>query len=512
VVIDEKRVQLGLALGQRASEPVDRSSALLAADPMGGLVPSEAYEEHRRGRTLMATLLIARWLVTGESANPDEQAWISLGGRMAADEGLPMASVTRGYYSWRDGTLDVIQEEGGRLGCSAALVAEASAVVRKSFDVSLLRMLRSYDAQLRAATQSLATNEARLAGIIRSAPIGLFAIDSAGRWLLLRGSVLDQLCSEKLVVGRHFSEVAEEVPGLVAAIRKAQAGGDNVSTFTAGSLEIALDVRVHRPTDAEAEALTGVLVDVSERRRAEEARRESDAKTRFLAKMSHELRTPLNGILGFAQLLEMRSGARDAQQKRYVANIRTSGEHLLSLINEVLDLVQIQSGDLKVEMEPVDAAAVVARAAAGVKLQAIARGLRLALPDGSPCWVMADPLRLEQVVEKLLNNAMKFTGDDGDVGVEIGREGEMVAIRVSDSGPGIPDDQVERVFEEFTQVGSGPTREHGGTGLGLPLSRRMAELMGGSLRVSSRHGSGSLFTVTLRSGNAPAKVARTFPK
>jgi len=125
---------------------------------------------------------------------------------------------------------------------------------------------------------------------------------------------------------------------------------------------------------------------------------------------------------------------------------------------------------------------------------------------------MADPLRLEQVVEKLLNNAMKFTGDDGDVGVEIGREGEMVAIRVSDSGPGIPDDQVERVFEEFTQVGSGPTREHGGTGLGLPLSRRMAELMGGSLRVSSRHGSGSLFTVTLRSANAPAKVARTFPK
>jgi signal transduction histidine kinase len=511
-VIDEKRVQLGLALGQRASEPVDRSSALLAADTMGGVVPSEAYEEHRRGRTLMATLLVARWLVTGEPANQAEQAWISLGGRMAADEGLPMASVTRGYYSWRDGALEVIQEEGGRLGCSAALVAEASAVVRKSFDVSLLRMLRSYDDQLRAATQSLATNEARLAGIIRSAPIGLFAIDSAGRWLLLRGSVLDQLCSEKLVVGRHFSEVAEELPGLVAAIRKAQAVGDSVSTFTLGSLEIALDLRVHQPTDAEAEALTGVLVDVSERRRAEEARRESDAKTRFLAKMSHELRTPLNGILGFAQLLALRSGELDPQQERYVTNIRTSGEHLLSLINEVLDLVQIQSGDLKVQLEPVDAAAVVARAAAKVKPQATARGLRLALPAKSPCWVMADALRVEQVLEKLLNNAVKFTGDGGDVGVEIGREGEMVAIRVSDSGLGIPDDQVERVFEEFTQVGTGPTREHGGTGLGLPLSRRMAELMGGSIRVTSRHGSGSLFTLTLQPAKAPAKVARTFPK
>ena len=151
--LSDARVKLGLAIGSRAHESAERTLALDRVDD--GVVPSEAYEAHRYARTVMGTLLIGRWLVTGENANEDEKAWISLGGKMAASEGIPMAGTSRGYYQWRDGLLAIVRQEADRLRTPAGVLEEALEVTRLSCDSSLFRMARSYDGQLREMNRQL---------------------------------------------------------------------------------------------------------------------------------------------------------------------------------------------------------------------------------------------------------------------------------------------------------------------------------------------------------------------
>ena len=255
---------------------------------------------------------------------------------------------------------------------------------------------------------------------------------------------------------------------------------------------------------------------------AEQANR---AKAEFLATMSHELRTPLNAIGGYAELMEMGiRGPVTAEQQADLYRIQQSQRHLLGLVNEVLDLAKVDAGDLRVEHAAVRAGDTVDAALALVRPQAAAKSIRLAevCDDTGDHPYLGDEPRVRQILVNLLGNAIKFTDPGGEVTVRCAVSGKprgsallepglpYVAVQVADTGRGISDDQRERIFEPFTQLGetlSPYARPSGGTGLGLTISRRLARLMAGDLTVESRPGHGATFTLWL-----PAPERRIMPR
>lgn len=238
--------------------------------------------------------------------------------------------------------------------------------------------------------------------------------------------------------------------------------------------------------------------DITALKAAEAARRESEAKSRFLASMSHELRTPLNSILGFAQLLDQQAfGKLNERQQRYVGHINASGQHLLDLVNDILDLSKVAAGQMDIDLEDVPIAPVVDEVLARLRPLADDRHLHVSYGVTDKLVARADKRRLEQVLFNLLSNAIKFTPERGSVALEARRRAKQVVISVKDTGPGIPEDQHARMFEEFTQLDGGRSRSHEGTGLGLPLTKRLVELMNGRLTLRSQPGHGSDFTFTL---------------
>ncbi|MBX6365407.1 MAG: GAF domain-containing protein, partial [Gemmatimonadetes bacterium] len=237
------------------------------------------------------------------------------------------------------------------------------------------------------------------------------------------------------------------------------------------------------------------------RRRAEQA---SLSKSQFLAVMSHELRTPLTAVIGYADLLASgASGELTERQALQVGRIRTSAWHLVSIIDEILTFARMEAGREQVRLERIDAAQLARAACELLEPQARAHGLELHtdLP-AEPLWIRSDPGKLRQILLNLLGNAVKFT-DQGGVFFSIAREGDdVVAFTVRDTGPGIEPEQLERIFEPFTQADQSATRSKGGTGLGLTVSRRLAHLLGGDVTVDSTLEQGSTFTLRLPAGGA----------
>lgn len=226
-------------------------------------------------------------------------------------------------------------------------------------------------------------------------------------------------------------------------------------------------------------------------------------KSEFLATMSHELRTPMNGVLGIAELL---AGTKlDETQQDLLATLRTSGESLLAVVNDILDLSKIDSGRLLIERIPVALPSLMADLCQVVKPMADKKGLALVQASTGEAidWIAGDPARIRQILFNLLSNAIKFT-PTGQVGLHVEWRAGEVVLSVQDSGIGIPADKLPLLFENFVQVDSSTTRLYGGTGLGLAICRRLAEAMGGSIRCSSTPGHGSTFTVFLPVSPAPA--------
>lgn len=227
--------------------------------------------------------------------------------------------------------------------------------------------------------------------------------------------------------------------------------------------------------------------------KAEEASR---MKSEFLASMSHELRTPLNGIIGFAELL--RDEAETEESRENAEIIERSSRHLLELVNSILDIAKIEAGEMVLSRQQVPLRKLATEVASVHQSTASAKGIAFAvdIADDLPDSVHADPTRLRQILHNLLNNAVKFT-ETGEVRLELRHDDGGIAFRVHDTGPGIPADMQEKVFEKFRQVDAFLTRSHGGTGLGLTLARHLVELMGGSMGLRSTVGEGSTFYFTL---------------
>jgi len=222
-------------------------------------------------------------------------------------------------------------------------------------------------------------------------------------------------------------------------------------------------------------------------------------KSEFLANMSHELRTPLNAVIGFSEvLIERMFGEVNPKQEEYLNDILSSGKHLLSLINDILDLSKIEAGRMELEAQPFDLPSALDNALTLIRERAARHSIGLEVHvDPRIGEVVADERKVKQVLLNLLSNAVKFTPEGGKITMGAALNGDAVAVSVADTGIGIAAEDQEAVFEEFRQVGDDYARKREGTGLGLALARRLVELHGGTLSVQSELGKGSTFTFTI---------------
>lgn len=225
----------------------------------------------------------------------------------------------------------------------------------------------------------------------------------------------------------------------------------------------------------------------------------NQAKSTFLANMSHELRTPLNAILGFTQILEKQLANRlTSKQSRFFNTLKNSGNHLLDMVNDILDLSKVEAGKIELDLKPFDLGKMITRSRIIVKETAFAQEV-LIEENIQPNlgWINGDETRLKQIMYNLLSNAVKFTQAGKRVGIDAASEGDRFIITVWDEGEGIPDEYLNSIFNPFEQVKGSKIAKEKGTGLGLAISRRLIEMHHGTITVSSQPGKGSRFTITL---------------
>lgn len=376
-----QRSELGLAIGSRAEEIYARTIASLYRNqpPTGR---STAYLDYRWGRSVVGTLMVARWLVSGIGAAPDELDYITRSGAAAAREGVPLVETTRGHHHWKRTLIEVVREEASRRGTAPSVVSEVVRIIQDNADASFVRIANAYDQQLRETNAQLA--------------------------------------------------------------------------------------------------------------------RASQFKSDFLAKMSHQLRTPLTAIIGFGEvLLSGMDGELTAEQAEDISQVHKSGHVLLELVNEILDLSKIEAGKLELKITDVDLQGVVDDVIATMLRIAEAKALKLS-SELSPATrvVKADAGRLREILTNLVANAIKFT-PSGSVTITSARIEEMTEISVTDTGIGIQPEARERIFEEFRQANEQIGNTYGGSGLGLSIARKLAELHGGRMGVDSQPGKGSRFWFTV---------------
>ncbi len=250
------------------------------------------------------------------------------------------------------------------------------------------------------------------------------------------------------------------------------------------------DVLAH--LDRKVESRTRALTDA-----LQSAEQANLTKSRFLANMSHELRTPLNSVIGFAALLRKnRHGALQPKDLDMLDRIQANGRHLLTLINDVLDVSKIEAGRMTLEVLPVDVAALARGVVADFDAQVPSRAVTVSYRGPESCIVETDEAKVRQIVVNLVGNAVKFTSA-GEVSVRVDASDSRLELNVSDTGIGIPPDRLEAIFRPFVQADAATTRKYGGTGLGLTISRSMAEMLGGTLTVVSRSGEGTTFTLSI---------------
>jgi PAS domain S-box-containing protein len=350
------------------------------------------------------------------------------------------------------------------------------------------------------AEESARRSADRMAAVVKDAPVILMAVDGAGVIKFAQGKLLDALGIRAAdLVGRPLLELYGDELDIVEALRRSLDGEAFSAEAHVKRFDRFFQISANpiRGSDGTIAEVIVVMVDITERREIDIAGRELEAKSRFLSMVTHELRNPLSAILGFTDLLGLpKTGPLNEVQQHYLATMRRSGDQLLALINDQLDLAKARTGHLDVASEPVPLRPVLIDAVESIRPLARSKNLALRITASEVMVVRADRRRLNQIMLNLLSNAIKFTVR-GTVTVTARQKGEIVKISVRDTGIGIPKDEQARIFEEFVQLKSTVAADRPGTGLGLTLSRELAIQMGGTIEVTSQSGRGSVFTLVL---------------
>ena len=477
--------------------------AIFALDPNGVIISWNAGAQRLTGYNSdeavgrhFSTLYIPEDLADGKPAR--ELAEAARGGRVD-EEG------------WR------VRKDGSRLWASVVVTALRDPAGQL---VGFAQVTRDLSEQRRAEEQ-LRTSEERLRVLIGSVKdYGIFMLDPDGRvasWN--EGARRIKGYEAEEIIGRHFSvfypDAAREIGFPDYELEVAR----DVGRFEDEGWRVRKDgtqfwanvvITALHADDGTLIGFAKVTRDLTERRLAqqrevEDARRLAEveasnrAKTGFLAAMSHELRTPLNAIAGYAQLMqEGIAGPVSHQQQEYLSRIRSSQLHLLGIVNDLLNYGRIEAGEVNYDLSPLSLYEVVERVIAMVAPQAERKQLQLHQTSGAlDVSALADQLKTEQIVLNLVSNAVKFTPEGGDVTVSCALRDGAATIDVRDTGPGIPEDMQDVIFDPFVQLGRSLTSTQEGAGLGLAISRDLARAMRGDVTVRSTPGEGATFTLRL---------------
>ncbi|HWE48808.1 MAG TPA: PAS domain S-box protein [Bryobacteraceae bacterium] len=367
--------------------------------------------------------------------------------------------------------------------------------------------------------------EARLRELLEAAPDGIIEVDREGRIVMLNkaterlfgylreellGAPIENLLPDAMRarhVGHRAGYVAQ--PGT-----RPMGQGLTLAARRRDGSEFPVEISLSPIHSDDSFSVMAIVRDVTERRVFEERIRKANQelevrnreiekanqlKSEFLASMSHELRTPLHTIIGFTELIQEESqGPLNPAQKRFVGHVHHDSVHLLELINDILDLSKIEANRMELKVESLDAHEVVREALHGIVPAAEAKNIHLDDRIEGPAYVLADRVRVREIVTNLLSNAVKFTPRDGSVWLEqTGGDPGRISISVADNGMGIADADQEVIFDRFRQVGRATSGVREGTGLGLAIVKSLVEMHGGTITVKSAPGRGSCFTFTL---------------
>jgi len=402
---------------------------------------------------------------------------------------------------------------------------------------SIERELRDAEGrrQRRAAEEALHDSEARKAAIFDSALDSIISINHAGEiiefnpqaertFLYNRDQVLGRRMVD-LIIPPSLRERHHQTLGNYLTTGKGSILGKRIelTAMRSDGNEFPVEFSLTSISTTAGSMITAYIRDLTEQKKQEEIRERSREleeqnlliqeanrlKSEFLANMSHELRTPLNAVIGFAELLvDGRVGLLTADQKEYLNNILTSGEHLLQLVNDTLDLAKIEAGKMELEPETFSVKKVTDEVCAVMRTTASQRNIKINVYAATNVDVATlDLLKFKQVLYNLLSNAVKFSHDNGEIKVAFSLDSRQhLQLQVRDYGIGIKKEDLPRVFREFEQLKSGAARRFPGTGLGLALTKKIIELHNGSIGVESEFGKGSTFFVAI-----PTSISATKP-
>jgi PAS domain S-box-containing protein len=365
----------------------------------------------------------------------------------------------------------------------------------------------------------LAQMEERYRGLLEAAPDAMVVVNQLGEIVLLNvqaekqfGYRRDELVGQKVknIIPEGFAErlIADGLRSAADALAQQMGTGIELAGRRKDGSGFPIEIMLSPLESSDGILVTAAIRDITDRKQSEHALQEKNAemeratqaKDRFLASMSHELRTPLNGIIGFAEFLsDGKPGSLNEKQKEYLEDILASGRHLLQLINDVLDMVKVQAGKLKLNNESFNLRDAMDEVFAVVRPLAVNKHIEMTMTIAPELrTVMLDQQRFRQILYNLLSNAIKFTDEGGRVSIDGVADGaDRFLLSIHDSGIGISPEDMPRLFTEFEQLETGTDRRYGGTGLGLALTREFVSVMGGTIDVVSQIGRGSTFSVIL---------------